>query len=133
MWLIAAAACAVVAAPLAWPVPDALCAARWTRRSPRAAIVLWQLVGLVGGLSAVSALLLVGLAPLGRDLAGVNLIALVLAALLFSWLFGVLAISAVRIERHLRRQRTVVDLLGRAEADGVRVLDHPEPLDNCLT
>src|SRR6185437_14860823 len=53
-------------------------------------------------------------------------------ALLFSWLFGVLATSAVRIERHLRRQRTVVDLLGRAEADGVRVLDHPEPLAYCL-
>lgn len=132
MWLIAAAACAVIAVLLAWPVPDALCGARWTRRSPRAAIVLWQLVGLVGGLSAISALLLIGFAPFGRRWGGVNLIALVLAALLFSWLFGVLATSAVRIERHLRRQRTVVDLLGRAEADGVRVLDHPEPLAYCL-
>jgi Zn-dependent protease with chaperone function len=132
MWLIAAAACVIVAVLLAWPVPNALCTAQWTRRSPRAAIGLWQLVGLVGGLSAISALLLVGFAPLGRDWAGVNLIALVLAALLFSWLFGVLATSAVRIERHLRRQRTVVDLLGRAEADGVRVLDHPEPLAYCL-
>lgn len=132
MWLIAAAACAVIAVLLAWPVPNALCTARWTRRSPRTAIALWQLVGLVGGLSAISALLLVGFAPLRRDLAGINLIALVLAALLFSWLFGVLATSAVRIERHLRRQRTVVDLLGRAEADGVRVLDHPEPLAYCL-
>ena len=132
MWLIAAAVCAVIAVLLAWPVPNALCTARWARRSPRTAIALWQLVGLVGGLSAISALLLVGFAPLRRDLAGINLIALVLAALLFSWLFGVLATSAVRIERHLRRQRTVVDLLGRAEADGVRVLDHPEPLAYCL-
>lgn len=132
MWLIAAAVCAVIAVVLAWPVPNALCRAQWTRRTPRSAIALWQLVGLVGGLSAISALLLVGFAPLRRDLAGINLIALVLAALLFSWLFGVLATSAVRIERHLRRQRTVVDLLGRAEADGVRVLDHPEPLAYCL-
>jgi Zn-dependent protease with chaperone function len=132
MWLIAAAACALVAVLLAWPVPDALCDARWTRRSPRLAIVLWQLVGLVGGLSAVAALLLLGFAPLPPGWAGVNLVALVLAALLFSWLFGVLATSAARVERHLRRQRAVVDLLGRAEADGVRVLDHPEPLAYCL-
>ncbi|HEV2343907.1 MAG TPA: M56 family metallopeptidase [Actinocrinis sp.] len=132
MWLIAAAASAVTAVLLAWPVPEALCAANWTKRSPRAAIVLWQLVGLVGGLSAISTLLLLGIAPLGRDWTALNAIALVLALLLFSWLVGVLATSAVRIERDLRRQRAVVDLLGRAEADGVRVLDHPEPLAYCL-
>lgn len=132
MSLTAAAACAVVAVLLAWPVPDALCAARWTKRSPRAAIVLWQVVGLVGGLSAISALLLVGFAPLSGDWTAANLVALVLAALLFSWLTGVLATSAVRIERDLRRQRTMVDLLGRTEADGVRVLDHPQPLAFCL-
>ncbi len=132
MWLIAAAACAVVAVLLAWPVPNALCKAAWPRSKPRAAIVLWQIVGLVGGLSAVGTLLLLGFAPLARDWTAVNLVALVLAALLFSWLVGVLATSAVRIERDLRRQRTVVDLLGRAEADGVRVLDHPEPVAYCL-
>ena len=132
MWLIAAAASAVIAALLAWPVPDALCRAAWTRRSPRAAIVLWQLVGLVGGLSAISALLLLGFTPLRGDWTAVNLVGLVLAALLFSWLAGVLLTSAVRIERDLRRQRTIVDLLGRAEADGVRVLDHPQPLAFCL-
>ncbi len=132
MWLIAAAACAVVAVLLAWPVPEALCDADWTRRAPRAAIVLWQLVGLVGGLSAIGALVLLGFAPLGRGWTAANLTALVLAALLFSWLIGVLAGSAVRIERDLRRQRAAVDLLGRAEADGVRVLDHPEPLAYCL-
>src|SRR5579859_8138902 len=132
MWLIAAAGCAIVAVLLAWPVTDALCGAAWTKRSPRAAIVLWQLVGLVGGLSAISALLLLGFAPLRGDWTAVNLIGLVLAALLFSWLVGVLLSSAVRIERDLRRQRTMVDLLGRAEADGVRVLDHPDPLAFCL-
>ncbi len=132
MWLISAAGCAVLAVLLAWPVPEALCTAAWTKRSPRAAIVLWQLVGLVGGLSAVGALLLVGFAPLSRGWTMLNLAALVLAALLFSWLTGVLATSAVRIERDLRRQRTVVDLLGRAEANGVLVLDHPEPLAYCL-
>jgi len=132
MWLIAATTSAVVAVLLAWPVPEALCQAAWTKRSPRTAIVVWQLVGLVGGLSAVGALLLVGFAPLSRGWTMLNLAALVLAALLFSWLTGVLATSAVRIERDLRRQRTVVDLLGRAEANGVLVLDHPEPLAYCL-
>jgi Zn-dependent protease with chaperone function len=132
MWLIAAAACAIVAVLLAWPVPEALCAAAWTRRKPRAAIVLWQFVGLVGGVSAVSALLVIGFAPLGRNWTPVNLAALVLAALLFSWLVGVLLNSAIRIERDLRRQRIAVDLLGRADADGVLVLDHPEPLAYCL-
>lgn len=132
MWLIAAAGCAVIAVLLAWPVPDALCAAAWTRRSPRNAIVLWQLVGLAGGLSAISALLLLGFAPLHGGWTAVNLVALVLAALLFSWLAGVLLSSAVRVERDLRRQRAMVDLLGRTEADGVRVLDHPEPLAFCL-
>jgi Zn-dependent protease with chaperone function len=132
MWLITAALSAVVAVLMAWPVPDALCSAAWTRRSPRAAIVVWQLVGLIGGLSAVGALLLVGFAPLGRNWTMANLSGLVLGALLFSWLTGVLATSAVRIERDLRRQRTAVDLLGRAGADGVLVLDHPEPLAYCL-
>jgi len=132
MWLISAGGFALLAVLLAWPVPEALCTAAWTKRSPRAAIVLWQLVGLVGGLSAVGALLLVGFAPLSRSWTMVNLAALVLAALLFSWLTGVLATSALRIERDLRRQRTVVDLLGRAEANGVLVLDHPEPLAYCL-
>jgi Zn-dependent protease with chaperone function len=132
MWLVAAAAVAAVALILAWPVSDALARAAWTRRSPRAAIALWQAVGLVGGMSAVGSLLLLGFAPLPGDWTTVNLGALVLAALLFSWLIGVLATSAVRIERDLRRQRAAVDLLAHPQADGVRVLDHPDPLAYCL-
>lgn len=132
MWLISAAACAVVAILLAWPVTEALAASVWTRRRPRAAIVLWQAIGLIGGTSAVGALVLLGLAPLSRQWDLVNLAALVLAALLFSWLTGVLATSAIRIERDLRRQRVAIDLLARPEADGLRVLEHPEPLAYCL-
>lgn len=132
MWLIVVGVCAAVAILMAWPVPEALCKAAWPRLKPRAAIVVWQIVGLVGGLSAVGTLLVLGFAPLAGDWTAVNLVALVLAALLFSWLTGVLATSAIRIERDLRRQRTVVDLLGRAEADGVRVLEHPEPMAYCL-
>jgi len=129
---LSAAGCAVVAALLAWPVPTALARAGWPGRAPRRAIALWQAVGLVGGSSAVGALVLLGLAPMGRDLRPVNVAAFTLGALLFSWLIGVLAVSAVRIERDLRRQRAAIDLLARTEADGVRVLDHPEPLAYCL-
>lgn len=132
MWLTAAAALAALAVLLAWPVPDAMAKAAWTRRAPRAAIALWQAIGLVGGLSAVGSLLLLGFAPLGPRWAAANLAALVLAALLFSWLTGVLATSAVRIERDLSRQRAAVDLLGRPEPHGVRILDHPEPAAYCL-
>lgn len=132
MWLISAAVLAVVAILLAWPVPETLAASAWPRKRPRAAIVLWQAIGLVGGTSAVGALVLLGLAPLGRAWDLANLAALVLAALLFSWLVGVLATSALRIERDLRRQRVAIDLLARPEANGLRVLEHPEPLAYCL-
>jgi Zn-dependent protease with chaperone function len=132
MWLVAAAGLAALAILLGWPVPQVLAEAVWTRRSPQAAIVLWQVVGLVGGLSAVGSLLLIALAPLGGRWTLANPAALVLAALLFTRLTGVLAISAVRIERDLRRQRLAVDLLAHPEPHGVRVLDHPEPVAYCL-
>ena len=132
MYLVLAGGLAVLALLLAWPVPQTLARARWTAAAPRAAIGLWQLIGLCGGVSAIAALLLVGFAPLGRAWSVLNLAALVLAALLFSWLSGVLVTSAVRIERGLRRQRAMVDLLTRPEADGVRVLEHPEPVAYCV-
>src|SRR5215831_4780512 len=40
----------------------ALLRASWPRRSPAAAILLWQALGLAGGLAAVGALLAVGVA-----------------------------------------------------------------------
>jgi Zn-dependent protease with chaperone function len=51
--LAAAAACCVAAAP-------ALAGARWPRRAPAAAIVLWQALGLGWGLAAVGTLVAVG-------------------------------------------------------------------------
>lgn len=136
-WLLASAGCALLAALLAWPAPQALAGAQWTRRQPRCAIALWQAVGLVGGISAVASLLLVGLAPIDQrpvalGLGAVNAIALLLAALLFAWLVGVLAAGALKAQRDLRRQRLAVDLLAHPGANGLRVLDYPEPLAYCL-
>ena len=42
-----------VAVVLAGPVPLALARAAWPARSPRAALVLWQAVGLGGGLAKI--------------------------------------------------------------------------------
>src|ERR671920_135801 len=63
-----AAALAVLAALLAWPVPALLARARWPRRDPLVALVCWQAIGLAGGLSIIGALLVHGLAPWGHSL-----------------------------------------------------------------
>ena len=65
-----AAALAVLAALLAWPVPALLGRARWPGRDPLVALVGWQAVGLAGGLSILGALLAYGLAPWGQSLPG---------------------------------------------------------------
>ncbi len=50
------------------PAAEALAAARWPRRSPAAAILLWQALGLGWGLAAVGAL--IGIGAGGGELAG---------------------------------------------------------------
>src|SRR3954465_6270241 len=59
---------AVLAILLAWPIPSALARAEWPKRHPRAAIALWQAVGIAGGLSLIGAPLAIGVAPLGGPL-----------------------------------------------------------------
>ena len=59
---------AVLAILLAWPVPVFLARAAWPRRHARAAIALWQAVGIAGGLSLIGAPLAVGVAPLDGHL-----------------------------------------------------------------
>lgn len=123
---------ALLAVLLAWPVPTWLAGARWPSRHPRRAIGLWQAIGLSGGFAAVGALLLLGFDPLGPAWTLANLAGLAGAAILLTWLLGVLATNTIRIERQLRRQRDAVDLLSWIDGDGVLVLDHPEPAAYCL-
>lgn len=56
---------AVLAVLLAWPIPLWLQQATWPSRAPGAALILWQAIGLSGGLSLVSAPLTWGLQPFG--------------------------------------------------------------------
>lgn len=143
---------AVLAVLLAWPVPALLARAAWPRRHTRAAIALWQAVGVAGGLSLIGALLAVGVAPLDGHLrtglaelwgdafhlrvpAALGLtqeIALALGAVLTVRLVGVTLLSAWRIERDLRRQRNAVDLAAEHADRQLRVLEHAAPAAYCL-
>lgn len=59
---------ALLAIMLAWPVPRWLQRAQWPSRAPGAALVLWQAIGLSGGLALVSAPLTWGLQPFGNGI-----------------------------------------------------------------
>jgi Zn-dependent protease with chaperone function len=147
----------IVAAVAAGSVPaaSALARARWPARSPAAAIVLWQALGLGWGLAAVG-----GLAGLGArsDHAGVALSALAFARqtltgqgpgglagllrlgfvaaslVLFVLLVWVLVASSAAVLRARRRQRELLSLLGHGDpkVPGALVVDHPAAAAYCV-
>jgi Zn-dependent protease with chaperone function len=149
-----------LAALLIVPAPIALARARWVRREPRAALVLWQALGLSAGLAAVGAGLAVALAPLGGDLpralltwltsvadaaprAGLDLVhsvLLVAALALLCWLLGVTGTSTWRTWRSRRRHRELVDLVGQpwpgprdaGPPSPARIIEHPAAAAYCL-
>lgn len=145
---------ALMALALAWPIPPRLARQPWQTAAPGAALVLWQAVGLAGGMSAVGALTLSGLSPLGSDvyaavrtllddaadgglvqgLAWYDVLALATAAGLSAWLFGNLASSTVRTLRSRRRHRAVLDLVTSPQAalGGARLLDDAGVTAYCL-
>lgn len=127
---------AVLAVALAWPVPILLGRARWVRRAPATAMVLWQAVALAGGLALIGTPLAWGLAPFGEH-PGRSLPAFVTALADGSWidrldddpwlpariaavtgalllaghLVLTLAVTAWRTAAHRRRHRQMVRLL----------------------
>jgi beta-lactamase regulating signal transducer with metallopeptidase domain len=146
----------VVAAVAAGSVPaaSALASAHWPARSPAAAIVLWQALGLGWGLAAVG--VLAGLGT-GTDHSGVALSALAAAAratragspgpqgairlgfvtaalVLFGLLCGVLVAASAAVLRARRRQRDLLSLLGRGDpkVPGALVVDHPAAAAYCV-
>ncbi|MGY1634030.1 M48 family metalloprotease [Geodermatophilus sp. SYSU D01186] len=145
-----AAALAVLAALLAWPVPVLLARARWPRRDPLVALVCWQAIGLAGGLSIIGALLVHGLAPWGHSLPeawwhwitrhpaeapvrGDHWVTQTLAAVLAAELLGVLLLSWLRTARTRRRHRDLLELVVQpAAVPDARLLDHPAPVAFCI-
>lgn len=133
----------------------------WPRRSPAAAILLWQALGLGGGLAAVGALLAIGVSGPGtqagvlggltlaaRRLAAGSLVAqhqpvvLTLARLtaltaglaLFTVLCWMLVVAFADAVGARRRQRELLALLahGDPKVPGALVVDYPTAAAYCL-
>jgi Zn-dependent protease with chaperone function len=137
---------------LAEPVSRRLARAHWPARDPVGALLLWQAIGLAGGLALLGAGLVYGLSPLGSPLPAAatalavlgegrvptlglpHILALLLTAALAARLLGVLAAVSVRTLRGRARHRELLDLLATPwpAAPGARVLDHPVPVAYCL-
>jgi Zn-dependent protease with chaperone function len=154
--LAEAALLAVVAIGTVAAAP-ALVRASWPRRSPAAAILLWQAVGLAGGIAAVGCLF--GLALPGgygsvaggmvHEAAGLHLVAargipglliagrlasLVAGVVLLALLCWVLVAATAAVFRARRRQRALLALLahGDPKVPGALVVDHPAAAAYCL-
>ncbi|WP_422936392.1 M56 family metallopeptidase [Sinomonas sp. P47F7] len=152
--LLTAYLLALLAILLAWPVPVALSRARWTSRSPFAAMVLWQSIALAGGLSMIGAMLVYGLEPLGDNLLqavrralGIvvgnrasdqlhfwHLFALCAAALLGLHLVFTLGLTYARITTQRRRHRELLEVLSLPSGaiERTLVINHPAPVAYCL-
>jgi Zn-dependent protease with chaperone function len=144
----------VLGALLAEPVSRGLAVAHWPSRDPVGGLLLWQAVGLAGGLSLLGSGLVYGLAPFGTSLpaavagaaravragtlpAAFDVLhgaALVVALVIGLRLVGVLVTVTVRTLRARARHRDLLDLLGTPwpSAPHARVLDHPLPVAYCL-
>ena len=139
---------------LAEPVSRRLATAEWPARDPVGALLLWQAIGLSGGLALVGSGLVYGLGPFGHPLPAAlpnavaaattgrwpdelglgHLLALLAALLLALRLIAVLIAVMVRTLRTRRRHRDLLDLLATPwpAVPGARVLDHPVPVAYCL-
>jgi Zn-dependent protease with chaperone function len=134
-----------------------LAGARWPRRSPAAAIVLWQAIGLGWGLAAVGTLIGLGTIPQRTGVAGTALsqladflharplppLGLLTAArlaclaaglVLLSLLIWVLLAASATVLRARQRQRLLLSLLahGDPKVPGALVVDHPAAAAYCL-
>ena len=148
---MSALAFTVMALVLSGPVPAMLARATWPSRAPRAAIVLWQSVALAAVLSAFSAGIAIAsrlFAP-GHDgrptatvaseieVLGWPLWITYLAVFALTLVVGArLAMAIVQVAIATRRRRAhhrmVVDLVGKSQKAGLRILDVEEPLAYCL-
>ncbi len=136
-----------------------LATAKWPRRAPAAAIVLWQALGLGWGLAAVGALAALAARPEHGGVAGgvlafaagavtrsavparqplvltaLRLASLTMAVALLALLCWVLAAACTTALRTRRRHRALLALLARGDpkVPGALVLDHPAAAAYCV-
>lgn len=148
---MSALAFTVVALLLVGPVPAMLARATWPMRAPRAAIVLWQSIALAAVLSAFSAGIAIASrlfvpGPDGRPTATITSEIEVLGWPLWIAYVSVFALTlligarltlavvevAIATRRRRAHHRMVVDLVGKSQKSGLRVLDVAQPLAYCL-
>ncbi|MEV4578273.1 M48 family metalloprotease [Nonomuraea jabiensis] len=151
-WLVAAGV-ALLPVALGDRAARRLAGAAWTHRCPRAALALWQAIGLGAGLGAVGLGLVAAVAPLaavfphgahtlasqivsGYGLEGlgpVQLPALAWSASLMSWLLIHTVRTATRTIRERRRQRLLVDVVAdHSPAHDAYVLPVAEHVAYCV-
>jgi Zn-dependent protease with chaperone function len=137
---------------------SALGHARWPRRSPATAILLWQGIGLGWGLAAVGTLLAIGVSGYGDGVAGgvaarlsgitrnlarqpaigmfaaLQLLCLAAGLTLLALLCWILVAASAAVIRARQRQRTLLSLLahGDPKVPGALVVDHPAAAAYCL-
>ncbi|MGB4136315.1 MAG: M48 family metalloprotease, partial [Microbacterium sp.] len=120
----------MIAIALAWPVPVALSRAAWPTRAPVLALLLWQAIGLAGGLSMIGALALAGyaLTPATPWLAAIP------ATLFTVYLLAHLGMTIVQVTRQRHRHLALLDLLTSPHPTRARtrVLDDTVPVAYCL-
>lgn len=141
------------------PAATGLAAARWPHRSPAAAILLWQSMGLGWGLAAIGTLTALGADPGQSGLAGgalhvlvqvprdvlddvhplgpvgaLRLLCLGAATGLLVLLVWVLLAASGAVLRDRRRHRALLSLLahGDPKVPGALVLDHPAAAAYCV-
>lgn len=136
---------------LAGPVSAALARAQWPARDPRAALVMWQAVGLGSGLGVIGAGLtlaagdlddhwLRGLAMLPGHLSRLGVTGwagVVLTLTVGVWLVVVTGISTMRVVLARREHRYRLDAVAETldstrDLAGVRLVDHPYAVAYCL-
>jgi len=151
--MITAAALGALAAVLFGPAASALDRARWPSRAPRAAIALWQALGLAGVVAAFGAGMALAVAPLSVGLlpgvvglteglitghpahrVGIDeALGLTISADVFAVLAAGLLMTLGRTIAARRRHRLVLDLVSRAsEVPGAVLLDDPRAAAYCL-
>lgn len=148
---MSALAFTLVALLLVGPVPALLARATWPTRAPRASIVLWQSIALAAVLSAFSAGIAIASrlfvpGPDGRPTATITseievlgwplwiayVLVFALTLLIGARLVVAVVVVAIATRRRRAHHRMVVDLVGKSQKSGLRVLDVAEPLAYCL-